>query len=107
VSKCLNADKNAIQIRGNLNPLTPSLTDRTDIIERMLVAAQGDTGLTERRMIYEFSLPNVAVDLYLSSMIRNELLKFDSLTRAYRTTEKGSDFLKTLRQMYELDGMTD
>jgi len=76
------------------------------MIERLLEAAQGEAGLTERKIMYEFSLPNIEVDLYLSSMIRNELLSYDNNTNSYRTTEKGSDFLESMSKMYELDDLT-
>ncbi|MFY3740866.1 MAG: putative transcriptional regulator [Candidatus Nitrosomirales archaeon] len=90
-----------------MNPLTPTVTDRTDIIERILEAAQGEAGLTERKIMYAFSLPHIEVDLYVSSMIRNELLSYDVKTNSYRTTEKGHDFLESIRKMYELDDLTD
>ena len=106
VSKWLNAIRVAALIRGRLNPLIPSLTDRTHIIERILEAAQGEAGLTERKIMYEFSLPNVEVDLFLSTMIRNELITFDFITNSYRTTEKGLDFLESISKMYELDDLT-
>jgi predicted transcriptional regulator len=84
-----------------------TLTDHTDIIVRILEAAQGEAGLTERKIMYEFTLPNIEADLYLSSMIRNELLRYDSETSSYRTTEKGHEFLESVRQMSELDDLSD
>jgi len=88
-------------------PLRPSITDRTDVIQQILIEAQAQAGLTDRKIMYQFSLPHFDVDSYLTSMIRNGLLLYDAGTKTYRTTEKGSDFLETIRKMYELDELLD
>jgi predicted transcriptional regulator len=90
-----------------LYPSTPSFAEKTDIIERILEAAQGEAGLIERKIMYEFSLSYIEVDLYLSSMIRNGLLKYNYKTNSYNTTEKGFDFLESIRIMNELDDLTE
>ena len=42
-------------------------------------------------------------DQYLSTMLRNGLLRYDSSTGAYKITEQGLDFLDTMRRISELD----
>jgi predicted transcriptional regulator len=88
---------------GSMNHLSPSLTDRSDIIERILEEAESEYGLTEKRIMNQFSLSPMDVDMYTSAMMRNGLLRHDAKTNTFRTTEKGIDFLKTIRKMYELN----
>jgi predicted transcriptional regulator len=86
-----------------MHPLSPSLTDRTDLIERILAEGLSEAGITERKIKYQFSESGIDVDLYLSSLMRNDLLQHDNKTNTYRTTQKGSDFLENVRKIYELD----
>jgi predicted transcriptional regulator len=88
-------------------PMSPSLTDRSDVIEWILEEAQTEMGLAERRIMNQFSLSRIDADLYFSSLIGNKLLRYDSNTESYRTTDKGADFLQTIRRMYELDELVE
>jgi predicted transcriptional regulator len=40
-------------------------------------------------------------------MTRNELLRYDSVSKTYRTTRKGDAFLKTYQQMGDFINLID
>lgn len=107
MSKWLNGVRTEPVIRGSLESLTRSLAERIEIIEWILESAHGEVGLTERKIMHTFSLSSIEADRYLSTLIRNELLTYDIRTDAYKATQKGHDILECMRQMYELDELSD
>lgn len=58
----------------------------------MLDAANG--GATETKIMYKAFLSYAQLKEYLSMMIENNLLEHREVERLYRTTEKGTKFMK-------------
>jgi predicted transcriptional regulator len=78
--------------------------DRMDIISRILdtAANSGSGGATKTKMIYNAFLSYAQLKGYLTTLIDNHLLRYDSLSQKFKTTEKGLRFLKAYNQMDEI-----
>jgi predicted transcriptional regulator len=75
---------------------------RTDVVASILETAEDDTTDVGRGKISsETSLSNDEIDDYLSIMTKQELLRYDTIARTYRTTRKGRAYLKKYRDMGE------
>jgi len=83
--------------------LRTSFSRKSNAIERILETAEDGTGITEQKIIYSLLISPFEADQYLSTMLRNELLKYDNSTGAYKITDQGLDFLDTMRRILELD----
>ena len=86
-----------------MDHLRASFSLKSNAIERILETAENGTGITEQKIIYNMLISSFEADQYLSTMLRNGLLRYDSSTRAYKITEQGLDFLDTMRRISELD----
>jgi predicted transcriptional regulator len=75
---------------------------RTDIIEQVLDAANG--GATKTKIMYNAYLSYAQLKEYLSNLTENGLLEYIETDRKYRTTEKGSKFLKIYGEMSGVTG---
>jgi predicted transcriptional regulator len=70
---------------------------RTDIVSQILEAATG--GTTKTKIMYKAYLSYAQLKEYLSVLVENGLLEFEKGNQSYKTTPKGSLFLKTYSQI--------
>lgn len=70
---------------------------RTEIISDILTAANG--GITKTKIMYKAFLSFNQLREYLTSMVENDLITYDSLTQVYRTTPKGMRLLQMSEQL--------
>jgi predicted transcriptional regulator len=73
---------------------------RTDITAIILQAAI--TGNTKTRIMYKAYLSSAIVTQYMKFLEENELIKYDKLTRHYKTTAKGIEFLHSYEKIFRL-----
>jgi predicted transcriptional regulator len=76
--------------------------DRTEITRQILDIANGTEGLTMVKIMYKAFLSYKQVKEYVALLTENDLLRYDSITHTYKTTEKG---LRLLQFCNELDDM--
>jgi predicted transcriptional regulator len=83
--------------------------DRLDIISLILEAAKlenngggGGGGAKPTRIMYNAFLSHTQLKQYLSYLVDNGLLQYDSPSQTFQTTEKGRVFLRTYSQMDEM-----
>ena len=74
---------------------------RTDIISEILDAANGNNA-SKTKLMYKAFLSFVQMKEYLTILTESGLLRYDSNTHTFKTTEKGLRFLEAYN---ELDGM--
>jgi predicted transcriptional regulator len=75
---------------------------KTDIVARILQAANESNGITQTKIMYRGFLSYVQLREYLVMLVENGLLEYFEGTRTYRTTEKGLKFLNMYEKMEEL-----
>lgn len=73
---------------------------RTEIASRILESATG--GTTKTRIMYKAFLSYAQLKEYLSVLEENGLLSHDKSEQTYRTTEKGTHFLKITNSLQGL-----
>ena len=73
---------------------------RSDIAEMILDAANG--GATKTKIMYKAFLSFSQLREYLAVLEKNGLIEYEDGMRAYRTTEKGIQFLEIQNRMDEL-----
>jgi predicted transcriptional regulator len=73
---------------------------RTEIVSRILDAANGDA--TKTKIMYKAFLSYAQLKEYLSILIENNLLEYLEGTQTYKTTEKGFNLLKMANEIGEL-----
>jgi predicted transcriptional regulator len=73
--------------------------DRMDIISRILESANGRSGATRTKIMYNAFLSHGQLKQYLTTLTDNDLVRYDSLSQTFKTTEKGLRFIKTYSQM--------
>ena len=71
---------------------------RTDIISEILDAANGGSA-TKAKIMYRTYLSFVQLKEYLMILTKSDLLRYDSNTHTFKTTEKGLKFLEAYNQM--------
>jgi predicted transcriptional regulator len=76
--------------------------DRMDIISQILETANGVSGATKTKIMYNAFLGYSQLKEYLTTLTENHLLHYDFLSRTFKTTEKGLRFLKTYNQIDEM-----
>ena len=88
--------------------------DRLDIISLILEAAKRENnsnsssrggssrGAAPTRIMYNAFLSHTQLKQYLTYLIDNGLLQYDSVSQTFQTTEKGLVFLKTYSEMDEM-----
>jgi predicted transcriptional regulator len=72
---------------------------RTDITAQILEAANG--GVTKTKIMYKAFLSYAQLKEYLTVLIENGLLEYIEGEQIYKTTEKGTRFLKIYNQIGE------
>ena len=83
------------------------LVAKTDVVARILETARRDTVIGQETISTDAYLSRPQTNEYLSLMTQNELLKYDSSSKTYRTTRKGDAFLKTYQQMGDFINLID
>jgi predicted transcriptional regulator len=78
------------------------IRSRTDIINDILDAANGDGGATKTTIMYRAFLSYTQLKEYLRVLTENNLLRYDIYTQTFKTTQKGLKFLQTYDQMFDL-----
>jgi predicted transcriptional regulator len=73
---------------------------RTDITAQILEAANG--GVTKTRIMYKALLGYDQLKEYLMLLAKSDLLRYDLVSRTFRTTEKGLKFLNLYNQIDQL-----
>ena len=74
---------------------------RTDIIGEILNAANGNN-TSKTKIMYTAFLSSAQMKEYLMILTESDLLRYNSSTHTFKTTEKGLKFLEAYNQM---DGM--
>ena len=64
---------------------------------RILESAMG--GISKMKLMYSAYVTYSNVKQYVNLLVLNGLLEYDSLDNIYRTTEKGTNFLNTYKQI--------
>jgi predicted transcriptional regulator len=73
---------------------------RNEIMSQILgAAANSGTGITQTRVMYKVYLSHTQLKEYLTHLIDNDLLYYDSIMRKFKTTEKGLKFLQAYNQI--------
>jgi predicted transcriptional regulator len=70
---------------------------RTDIISEILDAANGSNA-SKTKLMYKAFLSFVQLKEYLMILTKSDLLRYDSNTHTFKTTEKGLKFLEAYSQ---------
>ncbi len=76
--------------------------DRAEIIRQILNIANGAENITKTKLMYKAFLSYNQVKDYLVLLTEKDLLRYDSITQTYKTTEKG---VRLLQFCNELDDM--
>jgi predicted transcriptional regulator len=77
--------------------------DRTEIIRQILdIANDAGEGITQTKLMYKALLSYKQLKEYLTLLIENDLLRHDSLTHTYKTTEKGFRLLQFYNQLDDM-----
>jgi predicted transcriptional regulator len=76
--------------------------DRMDIVSRILESANGGSGATRTKIMYNAFLSHGQLKQYLTTLTDNDLVRYDSLSQTFKTTEKGLRFIKTYSQMDQM-----
>ena len=74
---------------------------RTEIVCNILDATNGG-GANKTKIMYAAFLSYAQLKEYLSVLIENNLLEYLDGTQAFKTTEKGVNYLKTYNEIGEL-----
>jgi predicted transcriptional regulator len=72
---------------------------RDEIVSQILGSASSSTGITKTRIMYKVYLSHNQLKEYLTHLIDNDLLYYDSIIRKFKTTEKGLKFLQAYNQI--------
>ena len=73
---------------------------RTEITSMILESAR--SGATKTKIMYKAYLSYTLVKVYLKFLLDNDLVKYEKLTKQYKTTEKGLKFLHSYDQITEI-----
>jgi predicted transcriptional regulator len=82
--------------------MTLKYRSRTEIISQILHVANGAVDITKTRLMYKVFLSQSQLKEYVKLLIENELLRYDSVSRTYKTTQKGLKFLHLYNEIDEL-----
>ena len=76
-----------------------------EIIEFILESVSKNQGLdktTATRIMYNALLSHTQLKGYLSLLLKRQILEYNNLSKTYRLTEKGEQYLAIHRQLVEL-----
>ena len=75
---------------------------RTEIISQILEAANNHVRITKTRLMYKVFLSHDQLKGYVKVLTESDLLHYDSVTRTFKTTEKGLRFLNLYNKIDQL-----
>jgi predicted transcriptional regulator len=75
--------------------------NRIDIISQILETANGGV-TTKIKMMYKANLSYAQLKEYLMLLAKCDLLRYDLVSRTFRTTEKGLRFLEICNRLYDV-----
>ena len=75
---------------------------RTEIISQILEAANNHVRITKTRLMYKVFLSHDQLKGYVKVLTESDLLRYDSVTRTFKTTEKGLRFLNLYNKIDQL-----
>ncbi len=76
--------------------------DRTEIIKQILDITDGAENVTRTKLMYKAFLSYRQLKEYLELLIEKDLLRYDSITHTYKTTEKGMRLLQSCNELDEM-----
>ncbi|HJU33730.1 MAG TPA: winged helix-turn-helix domain-containing protein [Nitrososphaera sp.] len=76
--------------------------NRTEIICQILEAANYHEGINKTKLMYKAFLSHDPLEGYVKILTESGLLRYDSVTRTYTTSEKGVRFLNLYNKIGEL-----
>ena len=77
--------------------------DRTEITRQILdIANDAGEGITQTKLMYKALLSYKQLKEYLTLLTENDLLRYDSLTHTYKSTEKGFRLLQFYNQLDDM-----
>ena len=76
--------------------------DRTEIIRQVLDIANGPEDITKTKIMYKVFLSYKQLKDYLALLTENDLLRYDSPTHTYKSTEKGFRLLQFYNQLEDM-----
>jgi predicted transcriptional regulator len=76
--------------------------DRTGIIRQILDIANGAEDITKTKIMNRAFLSYKQLKHHLALLTENDLLRYDSLTHTYKTTEKGFRLLQFYNQLDDM-----
>jgi predicted transcriptional regulator len=75
---------------------------RTEIISQILEAANNHVRITKTRLMYKVFLSHDQLKGYVKVLTESDLLRYDCVTRTFKTTEKGLRFLNLYNKIDQL-----
>jgi predicted transcriptional regulator len=83
--------------------MTMQYRDRTEIIRQILDIANGAEDITKTKIMYRAFISYHQLKEFLTLLTERDLLRYDSITNTYKTTEIG---FRLLQLCNELDDIT-
>ncbi len=81
---------------------TVQYRDRTEIIKQILDIANGAENVTRTKLMYKAFLSYAQLKEYTALLIEKDLLRYDSITNTYKTTEEGMMLLQFCNELDEM-----
>ena len=72
---------------------------KIDIISQILETANGGSGATKTKIMYNAYISYLALKEYLTVLTESDLLCYDEEMQSFKTTEKGLRFLQTYNRI--------
>jgi predicted transcriptional regulator len=76
--------------------------DRTEIVRQILDIANSAEGITKTKLMYNAFLSYRQLKGYLTLLTDRDLLRYDSITQTYKTTEKGVGLVQFCNELEEM-----
>jgi predicted transcriptional regulator len=76
--------------------------DKTEIIRQILDIANDAVNITKTKIMYRAFLSYKQLKEYLTLLTENDLLRYESITQTYKTTEKGFRLLQFYNQLDDM-----
>jgi predicted transcriptional regulator len=76
--------------------------DRSEIIRQILHIANGAVNITKTKIMNRAFLSYKQLKKYLTLLTENDLLRYESITQTYKTTEKGFRLLQFYNQLDDM-----
>ena len=76
--------------------------DRAEIIRQILDIANGAENITRTKIMYKAFLSYHQLKDYLVLLTEKDLLRYDSITQTYKTTEKGVRLLQFCNELEDM-----